>query len=136
MSNRPRVCAAIIRDNEILMVYHDNGPHGHSFWTLPGGAIEDGETPEEAAIREVREEVLLNGKVERLLYESSYELGPECCYLVQVNAHEEARLGADPELPPEGQILKGIAWIPLDQLKDDSQVSLVLKSLEQHASSM
>ena len=54
--------AAIILENdnnEILLYKRDNKPGlpfpGH--WDLIGGHVEDGETPEEALVREVREEL-------------------------------------------------------------------------------
>jgi 8-oxo-dGTP diphosphatase len=49
-----RSCAAIIRNNRILMV--EQMYKGETLWTLPGGSMEEGETPSEAAIREVKEE--------------------------------------------------------------------------------
>jgi 8-oxo-dGTP pyrophosphatase MutT (NUDIX family) len=39
-------------DGRVLMARHREG----DVWLLPGGAIEPGETPEQAAIREMREE--------------------------------------------------------------------------------
>lgn len=125
MTFRPRVCAAIIRDNQILMVFHDHGER--SFWTLPGGGIEEGETAEEAVVREVMEEVNLEGKVVRLLFEDTYEYGPVYCYLVDVEEGAEAKLGQDPELHTNEQILKGIAWFTLQEKKDDMQVSKVIQ---------
>jgi len=71
---RDRVCAAILNDkNEILMVYTEDGDH--HFWTLPGGGIEEGETHEEATMREVFEEVNLNVQVNELLFIESYKHG-------------------------------------------------------------
>jgi ADP-ribose pyrophosphatase YjhB (NUDIX family) len=121
---RPRVCAAIIRNNRILMVFHDHGDR--SFWTLPGGGVEEGETLEEAVVREVKEEVRLGSNIVRFLFEDSYEFGPNYCFLVDVSSKEDADLGEDPELPEDQQVLKDIAWFPLEVMKDDKQVSKVI----------
>lgn len=39
----------------------------HKFWQFPGGEIEFGETPEETLVREIKEEIGVTVKVERLL---------------------------------------------------------------------
>ncbi|MFE5319249.1 NUDIX hydrolase [Paenibacillus sp. NPDC056579] len=49
-----RSCAAIISNDSVLMVRQTY--KGETFWTLPGGRIEQSETPEECAIRETFEE--------------------------------------------------------------------------------
>ena len=47
------------RKGELLLLLRDNIPTiGHpDHWNIVGGAIEEGETPEEAALREVQEEI-------------------------------------------------------------------------------
>ena len=64
--------AAIILENdkgEFLLALRDNKP-GIPFpnhWDLIGGHVEDGETPEEALVREVKEELDIELKGVRFL---------------------------------------------------------------------
>ncbi len=57
--------AAVVTDDEgkILLQEKSSG----EAWSLPAGSIEPGESPEEAIIREVREETGLNVLVEKVL---------------------------------------------------------------------
>lgn len=49
------VLGVIVRESQVLLVRRDNPPDA-GFWGFPGGKIEAGETIEQAAVREVREE--------------------------------------------------------------------------------
>lgn len=51
----------IIKDNKIVLINKGNGPYTGKL-DLPGGTIEWGETPEEALIREIKEEVGIDVK--------------------------------------------------------------------------
>lgn len=98
-------------------------------WTLPGGGIEGAETPEEAAVRELREETRLNGTAVRVLYTTTYTRGADHGVLVEVTDGQEAVLGYDPELPADGQHLSDVRWFPLADMADDRQVRLVISAI-------
>lgn len=100
-----------------------------TWWTLPGGGLEDGETPEDAAVRELREEAGLIGRAVRVLYTTSYQHGDDYGVLVHVEEDQVPVLGHDPELPADGQHLYDVRWWPLAEMAEDRQVKLVLAAL-------
>lgn len=53
------VAGVVFRDAEVLLVRRKAPPYAGR-WSLPGGAVEVGETMHEAVVREVREEVGLD----------------------------------------------------------------------------
>lgn len=114
-----QVVAAVIRQGgRIFATQRGYGPQKDG-WEFPGGKIEPGETPEQALIREIREELDATVTVERKLCQVEYDypafhlsMG---CYLCAVREgrltlkeHESARwLG-----PKE---LYSVAWLPPDR---------------------
>ena len=124
-----RVCAALIRDGAILMVRHVHD--GRDYWTLPGGAVETGETLEQAVLREMQEETNLSARVVGPIYQRSYRSATgrnvtEHCFLLECTPEQRASLGHDPELDAASQILIELTWRPLADLHDDIQVARVL----------
>jgi len=65
------VGAVIVRDNHVLLVRRGNEPN-RGLWSIPGGAVELGETLAQAATREVREECRLEIEAQGVL--STFEL--------------------------------------------------------------
>lgn len=52
------VAAAVIVDQErVLLTQRPGGTHLAGAWEFPGGKLEAGESPEEALVREIREEL-------------------------------------------------------------------------------
>ena len=110
--------AAIIReDGRIFATQRGYGPYKDG-WEFPGGKIESGETPEQALVREIREELDTEITVGEKLTQVEYDY-PEFhlsmgCYLCAVRSgsltlkeHESARwLRADE--------LDQVAWLPAD----------------------
>ncbi|MED3538468.1 NUDIX hydrolase [Bacillus toyonensis] len=60
-----RVTGILIEDEKVLLVKQKVANRD---WSLPGGRVENGETLEEAMIREMKEETGLDVKVKNLLY--------------------------------------------------------------------
>jgi len=55
-----------LRDGQVLLVKGSRGLT-EGLWTLPGGFLRFGETPEDGVLREIREEVGIEGEVEDLV---------------------------------------------------------------------
>jgi len=53
---RKAVRCYLIKDNEVLAIKYKEGQPKAGYYDIPGGKIEEGETPEQAAIREMIEE--------------------------------------------------------------------------------
>src|SRR5512135_2490723 len=58
MNQNPQIGIGTIitRDGQVLLIKR-KGPHGAGTWSTPGGHLDFGETPEQCAAREAREEV-------------------------------------------------------------------------------
>lgn len=67
------VAAAIEKDGLIFCAQRPEGKSLGGFWEFPGGKLENGETPEEALIREIKEEFDSEIEVISFLNEASYE---------------------------------------------------------------
>ncbi len=50
-------CALVDADNRVLIAQRPEGKAMAGLWEFPGGKLEEGERPEEALIRELKEEI-------------------------------------------------------------------------------
>ncbi len=113
-----RVVAAVIRrDDRIFATQRGYGAFKDG-WEFPGGKIEPGETPEQALVREIREEldteIRVGDLIERVEYDyPDFHLSMDCywCEVVEghleLKEHEAARWLSREEL-------FSVDWLPAD----------------------
>jgi predicted acetyltransferase/8-oxo-dGTP pyrophosphatase MutT (NUDIX family) len=78
----PRAAAVVVRGAKLLVMARRLD--GREYAVLPGGGIEPGETPEQAAVRELAEECSLHGTAVRRLFDGDHGGRPETYVLVDV----------------------------------------------------
>ena len=63
----PGVGVAVIQDGALLMVRRGRGPNV-GLWAIPGGKVDYGESMQEAAVREVREETGIEVELDEVVW--------------------------------------------------------------------
>jgi 8-oxo-dGTP pyrophosphatase MutT (NUDIX family) len=118
---RRRASAVLLQGDCILMVRISY--RGRFWWCFPGGTIEPTETPEEAVVRELREELNLRVVCRKRLYEAPmpYEDGTDLGILVEALT--------DPLLPGVDPSVTAWTWRPIDEANDSWQAVEVRKAL-------
>lgn len=112
------VVAAIIRKGDKIFATQRGYGEWKDWWEFPGGKMEDGETPEEALVREIREELSTEISVDGFLctveyYYPKFHLTMHCylCSLLtealHLNEHEAAKWLAMEEID-------SVKWLPAD----------------------
>jgi len=134
---RTRAGVVLIEDNKVALIErHRTGLH---YFIFPGGGVDEGESPEQAAIRETMEELGLQVAIKHKVAE--VHLGrksQQVYFLVEQTGGEfgsgkgEEFTASDPDNPGEGIYFP--IWMPINELPQHEKVfpmdvaKLVLKS--------
>jgi 8-oxo-dGTP diphosphatase len=97
-------------DGRLVLLIKEN--YDRHRWGFPGGALEPGETPEQAAVRETREETGLEVRVQSLV--GSYSLADSS---LVAHLFRGAIVAGVPAVPDTGEIAE-VAWWPVDALPE------------------
>ena len=97
---------AIVRQHDVLLIQRNRAP-SEGLWTLPGGRLEPGETAEQCAVRELKEELGLDVFALRpvvVLRHKGFEL------------HTFATQAYDGEIVPDPAEVRAWRWVRPEHL--------------------
>ena len=104
------ISTAIITDGGKVLMIRRREREGKLLWAFPGAGIEQGETPEQAAVRETAEEVGLEVKAVRTLGERMHpQTGRHMTYVACEVVSGEAFVADEEELAE-------VSWIRLEDI--------------------
>lgn len=113
-----RVVAAVIRDGDRIFATARGYGEYKGWWEFPGGKIEAGETPEEALVREIREELDTEIRVGELIDMIEYDyptfhLSMDC-FFAEVVAGRLVLKEAEDARWLTKETLESVPWLPAD----------------------
>lgn len=110
---RIRAVAVVLHEGNLLVMHRRRGER--SFTVLPGGGIEEGESVQDAVLRELREETGLRGRPGALLPVPIESDAPALYLSVQVDG-TELELGGPERERADPQNVYRPAWVPLTEV--------------------
>lgn len=113
-----KVVAAVIRDKEKIFATARGYGEFKGQWEFPGGKIEEGETPQEALKREIREELATEIEVGELIHTIEYDypafhLSMDC-FWCSIRSGKLTLLEAEDAKWLTKDSLRSVQWLPAD----------------------
>lgn len=113
----------VVQDGKVLLLYRSDEEH----WEVPGGKVEEGESPTEAAVREAKEEIGVDVSLEKPFYSGEFQHDDQIflwhCYQASIDEGE-------PEVKEDK--FEKLEWFKaweLDDLELASNIEMILPAL-------
>lgn len=112
-----RAAILLLQDDKVALIErHRAGLH---YFTIPGGHIEPGETPEAAAVREAEEELGIKVAIRKLVAEGYFNGSTQYYYLVDaIDGTFGTGTGEEMNHPKPEKGTYQPVWMPVAQLPD------------------
>jgi 8-oxo-dGTP pyrophosphatase MutT (NUDIX family) len=110
---RHRASAFVLNGDRILLFHRFK--NGHEYYAVPGGGVEPGETPEQAAVRELKEETNLNVVLGEKLGELEMDNNYQYFYIATSWSGTLAFGGEELEKQSPSNIYQ-LEWVPIEKL--------------------
>ena len=111
----------IIEDEEILLLYRKDEKH----WEVPGGKVEENESPTQTAVREVKEEIGVEIELERPFYTGEFQHGDE---IYEWNGYMASIKEGRPEIQEDK--FEELRWFSREELEECEELAPNIRMVE------
>ncbi len=126
---RTRAVAILIKGDEVLLIHRKNI---HEYFVFPGGGVDEGETVEQAVLRELKEEATIEAKINKLLYRHIYDNDTEQYFYLCDYISGEPKLGEgciEKEKMLDGGQFYNPRWFKIEDLRNMLVYPLEIRDL-------
>ncbi len=115
---RTRAGIILVENDKVALIERHRA--GLDYYVFPGGGVDEGETPEQAAVREAMEELGVDVRIKQKVAVLHFDLSTQVYFLVERISGEfgsgtgEEFTDSDPDNPEEGVYIP--IWMPIDEL--------------------
>ena len=137
---RIRAGVILIEENKVALIERHRA--GLDYFVFPGGGLDEGESPEQGAVREALEELGVDVSIKQKIAEINFGRSSKHVYFLVERVNGEFGTGtgeeftdSDPDHPEEG--IYTPIWMPVEELSQYTNVypaalaKLVIKSTEE-----